>query len=87
MGAVRSTGEFHYRTGAAHDVVRPLAVREASPSGPAKPKLLDRLRDAIRTRHYSQRTEKVYVHGSSGSSSSAASGTRRRWALPKSARS
>jgi hypothetical protein len=27
----------------------------------AKPKLLDRLRDAIRVRHYSRRTEEAYV--------------------------
>jgi hypothetical protein len=27
-----------------------------------KPKLLDRVREAIRTGHYSRRTEKVYVH-------------------------
>ena len=27
-----------------------------------QPKLLDRVRDAIRTRHYSRRTEEAYVH-------------------------
>ena len=27
-----------------------------------KPKLLDQVRQAIRTRHYSYRTEKAYVH-------------------------
>jgi hypothetical protein len=27
-----------------------------------KPKLLDQVRDAIRTRHYSYRTEEAYVH-------------------------
>jgi hypothetical protein len=26
------------------------------------PKLLDRVRDTIRTRHYSRRTEEAYVH-------------------------
>ncbi|MBI1873014.1 MAG: phage integrase N-terminal SAM-like domain-containing protein, partial [Acidobacteria bacterium] len=26
------------------------------------PRLLDRVRDAIRTRHYSRRTEEAYVH-------------------------
>jgi site-specific recombinase XerD len=31
-------------------------------SGPSKPKLLDQVRQAIRTRHYSYRTEKAYVH-------------------------
>src|SRR5215471_4670963 len=34
----------------------------ALPSGPPKPKLLDQVRQAIRTRHYSYRTEKAYVH-------------------------
>jgi integron integrase len=37
----------------------------ASPVGPrppAPPKLLDRVREAIRTRHYSPRTEQAYVH-------------------------
>jgi integron integrase len=29
---------------------------------PSAPKLLDRVRDAIRTRHYSRRTEDAYVH-------------------------
>ena len=29
---------------------------------PVKPKLLDRVRDSIRTRHYSRRTEEAYVH-------------------------
>ena len=38
-----------------------LAVREAEPPGAPKPRLLDRVRDAIRARHYSRRTEKAYV--------------------------
>lgn len=38
-----------------------LAVREA-PAGAPKPRLLDRVREAIRVRHYSRRTEKAYVH-------------------------
>jgi integron integrase len=33
-----------------------------APTAPSKPKLLDQLRQAIRTRHYSYRTEKAYVH-------------------------
>ena len=32
-----------------------------SPSSPTKPKLLDQVRQAIRTRHYSYMTEKAYV--------------------------
>src|SRR5262244_2939425 len=41
---------------------RPLAAGETGPVGPPKPRLLDRVRQAIRTRHYSRRTEKAYVH-------------------------
>ena len=33
-----------------------------APATPPKPKLLDQVRQAIRTRHYSYRTEKAYVH-------------------------
>ena len=36
-------------------------LRGAS-SFPPPPKLLDRVRDALRTRHYSRRTEEAYVH-------------------------
>ena len=36
-------------------------VAEAPPSGAPKPRLLDRVRTAIRVRHYSRRTEKAYV--------------------------
>ncbi len=32
-----------------------------SPSAPQKPKLLDRVREAIRARHYSRRTEDAYI--------------------------
>jgi len=39
-----------------------LAVREAGPGGAPKPRLLDRVREAIRAHHYSRRTEKAYVH-------------------------
>ena len=37
-----------------------LAVRETPASYP-RPRLFDRVRDAIRNRHYSRRTEKAYV--------------------------
>jgi integron integrase len=40
----------------------PWVVREASPPAPHPPRLLDRVREAIRSRHYSRRTEKAYVH-------------------------
>jgi integron integrase len=38
-----------------------LAVREGDPPAPPKPRLLDRVREAVRARHYSRRTEKTYV--------------------------
>lgn len=39
----------------------PLSVREGPPPTYSEPRLLDRLRDALRSRHYSRRTEKTYV--------------------------
>ncbi len=38
------------------------ALTASAPSAAAKPKLLDQVRQAIRTRHYSPRTEETYVH-------------------------
>jgi integrase len=38
-----------------------LAVRETPRSGYPRPRLLDRVREAVRARHYSRRTEKAYV--------------------------
>ena len=40
---------------------RDLAVRETTPTGPPKPRLLDRVRLALQARHWSRRTEKTYV--------------------------
>jgi hypothetical protein len=39
----------------------PLAVHAAGPPASPKPRLLDRVRDAVRARHHSRRTEKTYV--------------------------
>jgi|WetSurMetagenome_2_1015567.scaffolds.fasta_scaffold137202_2 hypothetical protein len=36
-------------------------VCERAAPMPEKPRLLDRARDAIRTRHYSRRTEQAYI--------------------------
>src|SRR5881628_4048727 len=38
-----------------------LVARESVPPAPRPPRLLDRVRDAVRARHYSRRTEKAYV--------------------------
>lgn len=40
-----------------------LVAREASSSTSRQPRLLDRVREAVRARHYSRRTEKAYVAG------------------------
>jgi len=48
---------FGYPTGSSAT----LAVREANPPASRPPRLLDRVRQAIRIRHYSRRTEKAYV--------------------------
>jgi hypothetical protein len=39
-----------------------LLLRETGPAEAPKPRLLDRVRQAIKARHYSRRTEKAYVH-------------------------
>jgi hypothetical protein len=38
-----------------------LMVRETGPVESPKPRLLDRVRESLRTHHYSRRTEKAYV--------------------------
>jgi hypothetical protein len=62
MRLLPSKGSLSYTPVAADAAPRLLGVRETGPAGPAKPRLLDRVREAIRTRHYSRRTEKAYVH-------------------------
>lgn len=38
-------------------------VTSPSASSAGKPKLFDPLREALRSRHYSRRTESTYIHG------------------------
>jgi integron integrase len=55
----RSTREVRYPFCGDH---RPaLAVRETGPAEVPRPRLLDRVRQALRARHYSRRTEEAYV--------------------------
>jgi hypothetical protein len=42
-------------------VGHPHVLREARPPDTPKPRLLDRVREALRTRHYSHRTEEAYI--------------------------
>src|SRR3989475_4744295 len=51
-------GRFWMISGA---IARPLVVRETGPADSPRPRLLDRVRAAIRARHYSRRTEEAYV--------------------------
>src|SRR5882724_1930021 len=60
--AIRSNSQISYPIPSAGAFTAMLAVRETAPTGAPKPRLLDRVREAIRARHYSRRTEKAYVH-------------------------
>jgi hypothetical protein len=51
-----------YATAPAQTLGAGLFVCEAGPGDAPKPRLLDRVRQAIEARHYSRRTEKAYVH-------------------------
>jgi integron integrase len=59
--AIRSNSQISYSILSAGAFTATLAVREAGAAGAPKPRLLDRVREAIRARHYSRRTDKVYV--------------------------
>jgi integron integrase len=59
---LRSSSEISYPILSAGAFTAILSVRETGPVDAAKPRLLDRMREALRTRHYSRRTEKAYVH-------------------------
>lgn len=61
MVTLHVSGPLTYPAAARDTVTRALAVRETGPAAAPKPRLLDRVRGAARTRHYSRRTEKTYV--------------------------
>jgi hypothetical protein len=48
-----------------------------------KPRLLDQVRQTIRRKHYSLRTEATYIGWIKRYSSFIANGTRRKWVQPK----
>ena len=62
MVAVRSSRRVVYAAAPEETFGARLVVREIGPAEAPKPRLLDRVRQAIRARHYSRRTEKAYVH-------------------------
>lgn len=57
----RTTGSLSYAVVFREARAAALAFREVGPAGVPRPRLLDRVREAIRARHYSRRTEKTYV--------------------------
>ena len=63
MGAIAlpSSRRVTYRITPCGSLALHLTAQETGPAGPLKPRLLDRVREAIRARHYSRRTEKAYV--------------------------
>jgi hypothetical protein len=60
MGIPRQSDSISYPT-SPEGAFTALTVREVGPVGAPKPRLLDRVREAIRARHYSRRTEKASV--------------------------
>ena len=58
MAAVLTLTRCVYPISSAHHVP---CAREPDPDGAPKPRLLDRVRAAVRARHYSRRTEEAYV--------------------------
>ena len=61
MVALSSSRGVVYATASARTLDGRLFVCEADPDDASKPRLLDRVRQAIAARHYSRRTEKAYV--------------------------
>ena len=59
MGQSRAVGTLVYPVEAGNASTR--TVRESVPPVLPKPRLLDRVREALRVRHYSRRTEEAYV--------------------------
>lgn len=53
--------QTHYHCIGDHALATALALRETGPAPTPKPRLLDRVRGAIRARHYSLRTEEAYI--------------------------
>ena len=60
MGTIATASSIQYAREGDHAAVP--SVREGETTGKPKPKLLDQVRQRIRTRHYSRRTEQGYVH-------------------------
>lgn len=58
--AIRSNGQISYPFLSAGAFTAGLAVREFGQAGAPKPRLLDRVREAIAAKHYSHRTEGVH---------------------------
>jgi integrase len=60
--AIRSNSQISRPNLSAGAFTAPPAVRETGPAGAPRPRLLDQVREAIRARDYSRRTEEAHVH-------------------------
>jgi hypothetical protein len=61
--AIRSNGQISYPSLSAGAFTAAPAVRETGWAGAPKPRLVDRVREAIAAGHYSHRAEKTYIRG------------------------
>src|SRR5437867_10047829 len=61
MVVFRSSGLISYYAGSGGLTAPTRVLRETGPADAPKPRLLDRVRGALRARHYSRRTEDAYV--------------------------
>src|SRR5437667_12259984 len=61
MVVFRSSGLISYYAGSGGLTAPTRVLRETGPADAPKPRLLDRVRAALRARHYSRRTEDAYV--------------------------
>ena len=59
--AIREASPLGHHSTLPPAVVAAWVCQESDPSAPPKPRLLDRVRHAIETRHYSRRTEKAWL--------------------------
>jgi putative ABC transport system substrate-binding protein len=87
MAVTLGSARFTYPTLVARWTRSNAMARERTPGAAQPPRLLDRVRDAIRARHYRRRTEKPYVHSVRRFIFSTASGTLRKGAPRRSRRS
>ncbi len=85
MDALQSSGPVvWYAAGAGEPLASTFVARETGPGGPPKPRLLDRVREAIRLATTASAPRRPTSPGFAATSCSTASATLPRWARPRS---